>query len=113
MDREYFELDTGFKIERLSIYKSFRTIGGKYCYYCGQELFQDINKTADHFWPKSLGGYLKVKCCKKCNKLKDNMTPNQWIEYLKTKGSQYYTLDQINRMIQATKSLWGKVKWSL
>ena len=49
------------------------------CYYCGQ-----IEKcTSDHFHPKSKGGRLKVYACGLCQRTKADMTPTQFVEYIK------------------------------
>lgn len=55
------------------------------CFYCGEELF-DSNRTKDHVIPKSKNGILsndnKVWCCIKCNKLKADLTPEEFHEVL-------------------------------
>ena len=49
------------------------------CYYCGQE----EECTTDHFYPKSKGGRLKVYACGLCQRTKKDMTPEQFINYMK------------------------------
>lgn len=64
--------------KKLSVYDSWK-FGDNSCWYCGENL-QPHTKTVDHFWPKSLKGRLKVACCSKCNSLKRNLTPNDFIK---------------------------------
>ncbi len=102
-------------IRHWSVYNP-RTIGGKHCYYCGIELYEGINKSKDHFWPKSLGGRLKVRCCKSCNTMKKNFTPEGFIAHLqslkKLNPDRYFSL-KLDRMIFATQGLWRKIKKSI
>jgi len=107
---------------RLSIYKA-RTLGNRYkCWYCGEE----GETTGDHFYPKSLGGRLKVRSCKKCNSEKDDLTPQEWINHLRLirnhwKGNKIKSLQEqadakiarIDRMINASLTLWLRVKHSV
>ena len=55
------------------------------CTYCGDPI-DDYSRTVDHLIPESRGGILakknKVPCCKDCNKLKDNMTPEEFVQHL-------------------------------
>ena len=44
------------------------------CYICGVELTKE-NTTADHVFPKSLGGKEKRKCCLQCNRTKRDLLP--------------------------------------
>ena len=61
--------------QKLNVF-TVRTLGNhKKCWYCGA----DGETTADHFWPKSLGGRLKVRACAWCNRLKADRTPLEWI----------------------------------
>ena len=56
-----------------------RTLGNKIkCWYCGS----NGPTEGDHFYPKSLGGRLKVRSCIKCNREKGDLTPLEWINYL-------------------------------
>ena len=89
-------------MKKLSIYDP-KTLGSlETCYYCG--IGDGI--TADHFYPKSKGGRLKVRCCKSCNKRKRDMTPLEWIAHLKKRGKA-----EINkRLIFVTESLWERVQ---
>lgn len=70
------------------------------CWYCGKS----GHTTADHFYPKSKGGRLKVRCCKDCNDMKKNMTPLEFCEYLKCSD-----LENKDRMITATITLWKRI----
>lgn len=99
------------------------------CFYCGKV----CRTTRDHFFPKSLGGRLTVRCCRECNGEKANMTPPEWIEYLKDqlhscsmeKGCNRGTFirshcpdecsgrRKLERMIRASESLWQMVEWSV
>lgn len=55
------------------------------CFYCGAKL-EEYNRDVDHLIPKSKGGIRsndnKVFSCVKCNRLKANMTPFEFIEFL-------------------------------
>ncbi len=66
----------GFKFSRNNIFKR----DNFYCLYCGAQ-FKESKLTIDHVIPKSLGGDTSweniVSCCKDCNKLKSNKTPQQ------------------------------------
>jgi len=48
------------------------------CWYCGQE----EKCTIDHFYPKSMGGTVKVYACKICQAAKGNLMPDKFIEYI-------------------------------
>ena len=99
----------------LSVYES-RTLGGKHCWYCGEWLFHGI-ATADHFWPKSRKGRLKVRCCKNCNGMKGGMLPLYFIGFIqRVKEETPYKQNlhpKFDRMITATQTLWDRVKWSI
>lgn len=99
----------------LGVYTS-KTLGGKHCYYCGIELYENVNKSKDHFWPKSLGGTLKVYCCLTCNALKKNMTPMGFVKHLrnlKKHTKDKFFINKLDRMIKSTTDLWSRVKWSI
>lgn len=64
---------------------------GKPCPYCGEQLkafktragrLGRRHPTADHVFPKSKGGTVKIIVCRECNELKRNMTPDQWLVWL-------------------------------
>lgn len=96
----------------LSIIHS-KKLGDNRCWYCGEGT-NYRTKTADHFYPKSKGGRLKVVCCRNCNTLKADLTPPEFIEHiehLKIKHRNIYSA-KFNRMINATKTLWERVEWS-
>lgn len=44
------------------------------CYICGVDLIKE-NTTADHVFPKSLGGKQTRKCCLQCNRIKRDLLP--------------------------------------
>jgi hypothetical protein len=99
----------------LSIYEN-RTLGGDHCWYCGDWLFEGI-KTKDHFWPKSRGGRLMVRCCKNCNGMKGHMTPLIFIAYVKElkaeNPAKQNLFPRFDRIIHATQTLWDRVRWSI
>ena len=53
---------------------------------------QLLKITLDHIYPRSLGGPTippnLIPACRKCNSLKENMTPEQFRAYRKIKGEQ-------------------------
>jgi len=55
------------------------------CFYCKRSI-DDYSRTVDHLIPESRGGIKaranKVYCCRECNGLKDNMTPEEFHEHL-------------------------------
>ena len=63
----------GVRLNRKRIYKR----DNNQCVYCGSEK----NLTIDHIRPKSRGGdntWLNlITCCKNCNRIKDNKTPEE------------------------------------
>jgi 5-methylcytosine-specific restriction endonuclease McrA len=46
------------------------------CSYCGEK----CKTTFDHFHPFSRGGTDLVYACERCNFLKEDLTPDQWLE---------------------------------
>ncbi len=99
---------------QLSVYIG-KKLGGDRCWYCGVSIpVGSYRRTADHFFPKSMNGRLKVVCCKNCNDEKKNLTPNGFIIHLeKIKKKQPAHIEKLNRMINATQTLWDRVKWSV
>jgi hypothetical protein len=99
----------------ISIYDSIK-LGDDHCWYCGKELYPST-RTQDHFFPKSKGGKLMVSCCENCNLMKGDLTPVEFIDYvrsLKGKHPEYQPWQKkFDRMIQSTESLWESVKWSV
>ena len=58
-----------------------RSLGGPRCVYCGR-----IAETVDHVIPKSRGGTgeeNKVRACVRCNGMKSDMTPYEWVQAMK------------------------------
>lgn len=55
------------------------------CWYCNRQI-DSLSRTVDHFYPKSQGGILsnanKVPSCAKCNELKANLTPQEFVKSL-------------------------------
>lgn len=81
-----------------------RTLGNiKKCWYCGQEGFK---MTKDHYYPKSLGGRLMVRCCHNCNGIKAAKTPIQWIHWIEESEHP-----QKERMLTASVSLGKKSEY--
>jgi len=66
--------------------------GGYKCYYCGSEVEIPSKMTLDHIYPVSLGGPTipqnLVPCCRICNGLKENMTPQQFQAYRNLKNEE-------------------------
>jgi len=112
-----------------SVYMA-KIIGNKYkCWYCGRS----GTMTADHFYPKSRGGRLKVMACTQCNKEKSGMTPLEWISYIDNmikicslkngcfRGKYIKSIcpenciefERLNRIKFKTKGLWEIVKNSV
>ena len=48
------------------------------CWYCGQE----EKCTVDHFYPKSIGGTVKVYACKICQAAKGDLMPDEFVAYM-------------------------------
>jgi hypothetical protein len=119
-------------VRKLTVY-SRRTLGNhKRCWYCGAW----CETEGDHFYPKSMGGVLKVRCCVPCNREKADRTPLEWVAYLdeliercmrnlagkSRTGCQHGEfirgrceldcpeLTKLRRMRQATITLWQRVK---
>lgn len=109
-------------VRKLNVHQR-RTLGNPYrCWYCGLEGLTE----GDHFYPKSLGGQLKVRSCIACNREKANLTPLEWMNYLrlirgrwqrnkvKSLENQAKTeIIKIDRMIRATLTLWLRVRPSV
>lgn len=66
-------------LDRVSRFMLYKRDGGR-CSYCEKEISQK-EATIDHVIPKSQGGSTSwenvVLCCKKCNCIKDNRTPEE------------------------------------
>ncbi len=106
----------------LSVFDN-RTLGNtEKCWYCGAE----GHTNADHFYPKSLGGKLKVRSCKNCNCDKADLTPLEWMNYLRLKRGRWqrnkvkslesqakFEIKKLDRMIKASLTLWLRVKHSV
>lgn len=107
---------------RLNIHQT-RSLGNREkCWYCGSE----GPTTGDHFYPKSLGGRLKVRSCISCNNQKADLTPLEWMNYLRLVRNRWSRnrvkfleeqakaeIIKIDRMIRATLTLWLRVRHSV
>ena len=92
------------------------------CYYCGApvdsyDAVYDNLKTVDHVQPKKDKGILskknKVVSCSKCNSMKGNMTPEEFMTFLhryRTTLKRNYRAENayITRVIANTKNLISK-----
>lgn len=71
---------------------TYKLKGRNKCYYCGSELKTPTQMTLDHIYPVSLGGPTipknLVPCCRKCNSIKENMTPQQYQVYRNLKDEE-------------------------
>jgi 5-methylcytosine-specific restriction endonuclease McrA len=74
------------------------------CFYCGKK----CTTTLDHFYPKCLGGKLKVNCCLECNLEKGSRVPKAWIKHnlnkMQTMESEHEII-KCEKIINATQSL--------
>jgi hypothetical protein len=109
-------------VRRLNVFQA-RSLGNPYkCWYCGAE----GHTNGDHFYPKSLGGRLKVRSCNACNNEKADLTPLEWINYLRLKRGRWqrnkvrsledqakYEITKLDRMIRASLTLWIRVRHSV
>lgn len=70
------------------------------CFYCGASL-DDYSRDVDHLIPKSKGGIKsndnKVYACQSCNRLKADMTPFEFHEFLESaiRMEQKFSRDKI------------------
>lgn len=60
-----------------------------HCCYCKRDLTPpqpecSTSLTWDHVKAESAGGWKKVPCCRKCNFLKDNLSPEDWFWFIAT-----------------------------
>ena len=71
---------------------TYKLKGRNKCYYCGSEVSTPSKMTLDHIYPVSLGGPTiptnLVPCCRKCNGIKENMTPQQYRAYRNLKDEE-------------------------
>lgn len=71
---------------------------GQRCTYCDRALegtrsHSRVAATKDHTVPACRGGREKVWCCRQCNTLKADMTPDQWGAFM-TAHPMWWTLPQ-------------------
>lgn len=71
------------------------------CFYCGSK-----KQSLDHFYPKSLGGKLKVPCCLECNRKKGCLIPEKWVDLMKTDLPKY------SRKINKVENLISKLTYN-
>ena len=78
---------------------TYQLKGRNRCYYCGSEVPIPSKMTLDHIYPVSLGGPTipqnLVPSCRKCNGIKENMTPQQFRAYRNIKDD-----DQKRKFLQ-------------
>lgn len=71
---------------------TYETKGRNKCYYCGTEVPLPSKMTLDHIHPVSLGGPTipqnLVPSCRRCNGIKENMTPQQYRAYRNLKDEE-------------------------
>lgn len=69
---------------------------GAECIYCFRSMHDRLpgvhtqsDRTGDHYVPRSRGGRKVVDCCRRCNGLKKDMTPVEWMRFM-TKNRGYF-----------------------
>lgn len=96
-----------------------------HCAYCERKLYTTgkQHRTIDHFYPLQLGpelnkGWNKVVCCKRCNNIKRNLLPEQfivWVSKAKVILDSEYESDIKDiiknvKLLIAEKSPWFKMR---
>lgn len=80
-----------FSFDRVMYQATYEMRNPSICYYCGCELNKE-KRTIDHMYPRDLGGVSitnnLVPCCTKCNHEKDNMTMQEYFNYLKFESTK-------------------------
>lgn len=62
----------------------------EFCTYCFRRLDPrapengSLRPSRDHYLPKAAGGHRTVPCCLACNRLKGDMSPDQWLTIRRT-----------------------------
>lgn len=97
-----------------------------HCYWCKRDLHAPtartrVAKTRDHVVPRSRGGRKTVPCCRQCNQLKGDWSPEIWREVMRIFPrwwAQFDTRGQLQRELKrkiaearaerATRGLWPK-----
>lgn len=61
------------------------------CFYCQRSFLpggphasqatQGRQRTRDHIVPASVGGTRTVPCCRACNSIKGDMSPQEWLQF--------------------------------
>jgi len=71
---------------------TYQLKGRNKCHYCGSEVKTPSKMTLDHIYPVSLGGPTipqnLVPSCRRCNGIKENMTPQQYQVYRNLKDEE-------------------------
>lgn len=67
-----------------------------YCLWCKRELHKSdapggLAFTKDHIYPRSLGGGKWYPCCRACNSVKADLTPEEWDRF-REKHPRWWTL---------------------
>lgn len=74
-----------YKFQHVMYDLTYELKGSYKCHYCGTQVENSRKMTLDHVYPVSLGGPTipqnLVPCCRKCNGIKENMTPQQYQAY--------------------------------
>lgn len=80
-----------FSFERVMYHATYELRGKSTCYYCGCELNEE-NRTLDHMYPRDFGGISitnnLVPSCISCNQKKNNMTMQEYFNYLNIADSK-------------------------
>lgn len=79
-----------------------------HCCYCKRDLApaqpeRSTSMTFDHVRAESAGGWKKVPCCRKCNNLKDDLSPEDWFWFIAThpRWRKEFTLcSQVKRIVR-------------
>lgn len=96
-----------------------------HCCYCERKLYNQgkFKRTIEHFYPLQLGrelnkGWNKIIACKRCNNIKRNLMPEQfinWIQKAKVIPESEYQADRIDiiknvKLLIAEKQPWFKMR---
>lgn len=68
------------------------------CTYCRRVMEPPSSKsrvaaTRDHITPQSNGGTITVPCCRQCNGMKGNMSPQAWARFMARNPEWWRTKD--------------------
>lgn len=77
--------------ERVMYHATYEIHGKETCFYCGCKLNEE-NRTLDHMYPRDFGGISitnnLIPCCMECNQQKNNMTMEEYFQYLSITDSK-------------------------